>query len=230
MATYQQLAHLRNLPLGTRVRIPARSEFGIGVVASVLGENRYGIIFPDSRLACPVSTDGMHRSDWKADEYYPNLDVVEEAPPTDMQRRLAVVAARVQSNIRIGRADDVAREEAIELFRLAECIVPAEPAALPAVRPVTCPGCSGSGVLTDDPQVLRCQSCGGIFTDPETPITRAQALKFVALLQPMLPNAGTEGTFYFDLDLYVEPRTMAGDYHRVHGWADRRTKRVVQWG
>ena len=106
----------------------------------------------------------------------------------------------------------------------------AQQARLAAVRPSTCPGCSGSGVLTDDPQVLRCQGCGGIFTDAETPITEAQALTFVALGQPMLANAGPDGSFYFDLDVYVEPRTMVGDYRRIHGWADRQSKRVVQYG
>lgn len=95
-----------------------------------------------------------------------------------------------------------------------------------AVRPSTCPGCSGSGVLTDDPQVLKCTSCGGIFTDAEQPITPEQAIKFVAIHLPMLANAGTDGSFFFDLEL-IGGRM---DGRRVHGWADRRTKRVVQWG
>lgn len=91
-----------------------------------------------------------------------------------------------------------------------------------AVRPSTCPGCNGSGVLTDDPQVLRCESCGGIFTDPETPITGVQAMKFVAFQLDMLDNAGADGAFYFDLDVM--------NRGRLHGWADKRRKRVVQWG
>ncbi len=95
-----------------------------------------------------------------------------------------------------------------------------------AVLPSTCPGCSGSGVLSDDPQVLRCTGCGGVFTDTELPITAAQAIKFVAIHLPMVANAGPDGQFYFDLEL--SDGRMAG--RRVHGWADRKTKRVVQWG
>lgn len=102
-------------------------------------------------------------------------------------------------------------------------------AAQAAVRPSTCPGCNGSGVLTDDPQVLRCDGCGGIFTDAETPITLVQALKFVLLNQPMQDRAGADGAFYFDLDL-VEYGAKPANATRYHGWADRETKRVVQWG
>lgn len=100
-----------------------------------------------------------------------------------------------------------------------------------AVRPSTCPGCNGAGVLTDDPQVLRCESCGGIFTDGELPITWMQAIQFVKINQPMLANAGDEGQFYFDLDVTNDRPTIgAAGHRRLHGWADRATRRVVQWG
>lgn len=92
---------------------------------------------------------------------------------------------------------------------------------------MSCPGCSGAGVLTDDPQVLHCTRCGGIFTDPNFPIIGEQAIKFVAYHLPMLANAGVEGSFYFDLDI---ARPSDGGRTRLHGWADRRTKRVVQYG
>lgn len=98
-----------------------------------------------------------------------------------------------------------------------------------AVRPSTCPGCSGSGVLSDDPQVLKCTSCGGIFTDAELPITLDQARKIVALDQPMKQEAGLLGQFYFDLDV-LDAILADGTVNRIHGWADRETKRVVQWG
>lgn len=95
-------------------------------------------------------------------------------------------------------------------------------------QPVTCPGCSGAGVLTDDPQVLKCESCGGIFTNPAEPIYRTAAWKFVALGQPMLANAGDDGQFYFDLNIIDGPDGFKAT--RVHGWADTKTRRVVQFG
>lgn len=87
-----------------------------------------------------------------------------------------------------------------------------------------CPGCSGEGVLSDDPQVLRCESCGGVFT-VET-ITLEQAMKFVGLHLTMLDKAGPDGQFYFDLLIYRARPTP----DRYHGWADVKTKRVVQLG
>lgn len=95
-----------------------------------------------------------------------------------------------------------------------------------AIVGTPCPGCSGEGVLTDDPQVLKCTMCGGIFTKRSEPITVEQALKFVAIHQPMKAEADLPGSFYFDLEL--SDGRMAG--RRVHGFADRNTKRVVQWG
>lgn len=91
-----------------------------------------------------------------------------------------------------------------------------------------CPACSGAGVLTDDPQVLRCERCGAIFTAAE-PIVFEQAARFVALGLPMLANAGGDGQFHFDLTLATDwkGRPCVG---RVHGWADTKTRRVVQFG
>lgn len=99
-----------------------------------------------------------------------------------------------------------------------------------APRPSTCPACSGGGELTDDPQVLKCISCGGIFTDAELPITFDQALKFVALHLAMLANAGADGAFFFDLEVFDVILADGKTTNRLHGWADRKTKRVVQWG
>jgi hypothetical protein len=65
-----------------------------------------------------------------------------------------------------------------------------------------------------------------VFTDGQ-PIPEAAALKFVLVGQPMLQNAGPEGQFYFDFDLTESKMIPA---RRLHGWADKATKRVVQWG
>jgi hypothetical protein len=93
--------------------------------------------------------------------------------------------------------------------------------------PGLCPGCCGDGILTDDPQVLKCRSCGGIFTaDRKQPISPEQAMKFVAIHLPMLANAGADGSFFFNLAISRECHETT----HVHGWADRKTKRVVQWG
>lgn len=97
-------------------------------------------------------------------------------------------------------------------------------------RPSACPGCSGSGDMTDDPQVLRCTGCGGIFTVAGEPIPFEAALKFVALNQNMVANAGADGSFYFDLDVLDVILADGKTFNRQHGWADRKTKRVVQWG
>ncbi len=93
-----------------------------------------------------------------------------------------------------------------------------------------CPGCSGEGVLTDDAQVLRCQSCGGVFTaDSAQPITMEQAMKFVVFQLPMSANAGPDGQFYFDLDIATEWKGQAVT-KRIHGWADSKTRAIVQFG
>jgi hypothetical protein len=91
-----------------------------------------------------------------------------------------------------------------------------------------CPGCSGPGVLSDDPQVMRCEMCGGVFTTDQ-PISEQQVRQFVAFGQAMLQNAGPDGSFYFDF-MVVPSFREPGLATRVHGWADKATKRVVQWG
>lgn len=95
---------------------------------------------------------------------------------------------------------------------------------------VACPGCSGAGILTDDPQVLKCTRCSGLFTaDWDMPLTFDQACRIVRLNQNMLPNAGADGSFYFDLAVETEWKGKR-EVARVHGWADSKTKRVVQFG
>ena len=95
-----------------------------------------------------------------------------------------------------------------------------------------CPGCSGPGVLTDDPQVLRCTKCDGVFTDPKQPITPEQAIKFVRIQLPMatMRTFGRRTAFYFDLDIVESAGAGLNSVTRVHGWANRETKQVVQWG
>ena len=95
-----------------------------------------------------------------------------------------------------------------------------------AARKSECPACCGQGILTDDPQVLKCLRCGGIFTPAGERITTIQATQFVAFQLGMLANAGPDGQFYFDFVL----QNAGMQPERVHGWADRKTRRVVQWG
>lgn len=112
----------------------------------------------------------------------------------------------------------------------AERLLPAGILAKMKARAAGCPGCSGAGVMTDDPQVAKCERCGGFFTtDFNQPIAFEAALKFVALGQPMLANAGPDGQFYFDLAVATTWRGKP-EVGRVHGWADAKTKRVVQFG
>lgn len=90
-----------------------------------------------------------------------------------------------------------------------------------------CPGCDGQGVFTDDPQVLRCANCRGVFTSGV--ITQEQAIKFVRFQLPMLANAGADGAFFFDFMIGRDDDSVL-PAQRVHGWADTKTKRVVQFG
>lgn len=85
-----------------------------------------------------------------------------------------------------------------------------------------CPGCNGRGTSAGigDIRVNRCTGCGGFFT--LAPVTLSAAVNVVRVDLDMLANAGPDGQFYFDLDL------VGG--RRIHGWADRETRRVVQWG
>jgi hypothetical protein len=92
----------------------------------------------------------------------------------------------------------------------------------------TCPGCNGQGAATKETvAVLKCQSCGGVFTYQGIGITMEMAMLFVAVHLPMQANAGAEGQFYFD---FIITRPSDNGRQRMHGWADRATRRVVQWG
>jgi len=102
------------------------------------------------------------------------------------------------------------------------------------IEPTTsCPGCSGAGVPMDSYNgavsdfIWRCLGCGGAFT--HLPVTVEQALPVVALDQAMLANAGAEGQFYFDLVILTSWKGQQ-ILKRIHGWADRQSKRVVQFG
>jgi hypothetical protein len=143
-------------------------------------------------------------------------------------------AARQQAEAELGigilvRAIDPNQTPNDLVARMAEmAVVHLVAAARIAAGHQVCPGCSGLGLLSDDPQVLRCQGCGGVFTNPAEPITEQQAFQVVAIHLPMLANAGPDGSFMFDLNVVTDwkgPRVA-----RLHGWADRKTKRVVQWG
>lgn len=82
-----------------------------------------------------------------------------------------------------------------------------------------CPGCDGQGVRLTD-HVLKCQRCGGYFS--LEPAAEDEVQTFVDLKAPMQANAAAGCQVYFDF--------MLGPRYRVHGWFDRTTKRVVQWG
>jgi hypothetical protein len=125
------------------------------------------------------------------------------------------------------RLEDMTHQDLVDYIQTSGiCELPSE---LEDEGPATCPGCDGDGVLSDDPQVLRCTKCGGVFTaNPAEPITQAQAMKFVALHLPLQANAvDADQVFYFDLDLVAD---VERGQTRLHGWADKATKRVVQWG
>jgi len=143
-------------------------------------------------------------------------------------------AARQQSEAELGigilvRALDPNQTPNDLVARMADmAVVHLVAAARIAAGHQLCPGCSGLGLLSDDPDVLRCQGCGGVYTTD--PITPEQAIKFVAIHLPMVsgaePRFGVIETFYFDLEL--SDGRLAG--RRIHGWADKRSKRVTQWG
>lgn len=142
-------------------------------------------------------------------------------------------AARQESEAELGigilvRALDPKQTPNDLVARMADmAVVHLVAAARIAAGHVLCPGCSGLGLLSDDPQVLKCQGCGGFFTDSRFPIVMEQAIPFVKVHLPMLANAGVDGSFMFDLDI---TRPSDGGRQRMHGWADRKTGRVVQWG
>jgi hypothetical protein len=93
----------------------------------------------------------------------------------------------------------------------------------------TCPGCSGSAVMTDDPSILRCERCGGVFNQANDPITPEQADRYVRVTAPMQDNA-VEGSFYFDFFIVMGVDIARLRPTRIHGWACSKTKRIVQIG
>lgn len=94
--------------------------------------------------------------------------------------------------------------------------------------PGLCPGCCGDGIKSAVPNVLTCRSCGGVFT--VEPITFDAALGMVAMNQAMLAKAGPDGQFLFDFVVFDVILADGKTVNRLHGWADKATKRVVQWG
>lgn len=84
-----------------------------------------------------------------------------------------------------------------------------------------CPGCSAkAGKETMVTGVLQCSGCKGLVGE----CYRGEALALVNLDSPMQANAAPENLRYFDFTFIGEPKT------RVHGWFDRLTQNVVQWG
>lgn len=95
----------------------------------------------------------------------------------------------------------------------------------------SCPGCSGVGVETNDPSILRCGSCRGFFTPKGAVISQRQMTAVIDTSQVMLAEAGEAGQFYFDLVVNREQGYGCDPVvRRLHGWADVATRRVVQWG
>lgn len=90
-----------------------------------------------------------------------------------------------------------------------------------------CPGCSGTGPRVSNafPSVRVCDKCHGLFT--AGPVPRWVALKFVALDHPMVANS--DNPQYFDFDILGDGVKLQAAA-RVHGWFDRVSKRVTQWG
>jgi transcription initiation factor TFIIIB Brf1 subunit/transcription initiation factor TFIIB len=85
-----------------------------------------------------------------------------------------------------------------------------------------CPGCSSTrGRETDVVGVYECAKCGGVVGQ----CYRGDASRFVAIHQPMQAECEDGDARYFDLMLLGSQ-----GIERVHGWMDRNTKRVVQFG
>lgn len=86
---------------------------------------------------------------------------------------------------------------------------------------MACPGCSGrTKITTELTQVYECASCGGIIGE----CYRGDAYKFVNI-GTLVPQTEGMEVQYFDLVL------LGSDgIKRVHGWFDRQTKNVVQYG
>lgn len=81
--------------------------------------------------------------------------------------------------------------------------------------------CSAKLVPTGDLKTSTCQACGGLHGE----MYRGEAYDFVNLHRKMQDDAPPERLRYFDL-------TLLGSkgIERVHGWMDRETQNVVQYG
>lgn len=89
-----------------------------------------------------------------------------------------------------------------------------------ATMPEPCPGCSTTiGRETTVTGVYQCTGCFGLVGT----CYRGEAEALVGLHEPMLANAAPENLRYFDF-------TFMGGEGRTHGFYDRNTRRVVQYG
>jgi hypothetical protein len=82
-----------------------------------------------------------------------------------------------------------------------------------------CSACSGDVVAEWTPTMGRCRECGAV----QGSCYRGEASQWVRLGAPMLPNS--DDLRYFDLVVLGSDGVS-----RVHGWADRGSRRVVQYG
>lgn len=83
-----------------------------------------------------------------------------------------------------------------------------------------CPGCNGKLVAGKDNALIRtCKSCGGLIGS----CYRGELYGHVKVHLPMI--ATSDDMQYFDFDVLGSDGVQ-----RVHGWMDRATKRVVQYG
>lgn len=84
-----------------------------------------------------------------------------------------------------------------------------------------CPGCSSEGVLQKLPgNVFKCKGCGGLFGDCAY---KGNLSQIVNIHLPMV--ADSEDMQYFDISFIGSEGPG-----RVHGWMDRQTRNVVQYG
>ena len=88
----------------------------------------------------------------------------------------------------------------------------------------TCPACSHpeSTPHASLANVQTCNACGGIFGTLHVFETR----EVVDINAPMLANAEPEDMQYFDL-MQIGSST---EDRRIHGWMQKSTHAVVQWG
>jgi len=97
--------------------------------------------------------------------------------------------------------------------------------------PITCSACGAKMTLkalntphiglggTKLGQVHECPKCGAV----QGSCYKGQGYSVVASHLPMVPNAAD--AVFFDLELLG-----SAGIERIHGWMDKATRRVVQWG